>query len=32
VSDRVAVMRTGRVVEQGDAASVLADPTEEYTR
>jgi peptide/nickel transport system ATP-binding protein len=32
VSDRVAVMRTGRVIEQGDAAGVLSAPVEDYTR
>ncbi|WEO77864.1 ABC transporter ATP-binding protein [Cryobacterium sp. SO2] len=32
VSDRVAVMRTGRVIEQGDAAAVLSAPAEDYTR
>jgi len=32
VSDRVAVMRTGRIIEQGEAAAVLSAPAEEYTR
>ncbi|GHH33437.1 dipeptide/oligopeptide/nickel ABC transporter ATP-binding protein [Lentzea cavernae] len=32
VSDRVAVMKTGRIVEEGPAAQVLADPRHEYTR
>jgi len=32
VSDRVAVMRTGRVIEQGTATEVLSAPAEEYTR
>lgn len=32
VSDRVAVMQTGRLVEQGNALAVLEDPQEEYTR
>ena len=32
VSDRVAVMRLGRVVEYGDVASVFADPQHDYTR
>lgn len=30
--DRVAVMSAGRIVERGDAAQVLRDPAEEYTR
>ena len=32
VSDRVAVMQAGRVVETGDVEEVFARPTEEYTR
>ncbi|MFT4036039.1 MAG: ABC transporter ATP-binding protein, partial [Patulibacter sp.] len=32
VSDRVLVMRGGRVVEQGDADAVLHHPREEYTQ
>jgi ABC-type oligopeptide transport system ATPase subunit len=32
VSDRVAVMHRGRVVEQGDAAEVYAAPQHDYTR
>lgn len=32
MSDRIAVMREGRVVESGPAASVLGAPREEYTR
>lgn len=32
VSDRVAVMNAGRVVELGSAAQVLHDPQDEYTR
>jgi peptide/nickel transport system ATP-binding protein len=32
VADRVAVMRAGRIVEQGDCASVLEHPQERYTR
>ena len=32
IADRVAVMRTGRIVEQGDTASVLERPQERYTR
>ncbi|MCG2800686.1 MAG: ABC transporter ATP-binding protein [Cellulomonas sp.] len=31
-SDRVAVMHRGQIVEQGDAAGLLADPQHEYTR
>jgi peptide/nickel transport system ATP-binding protein len=30
--DRVLVMRAGRIVEEGSAASVIADPQHEYTR
>ncbi len=32
IADRVAVMREGRIVEQGDGADVLLRPTEDYTR
>jgi len=32
IADRVAVMRSGRIVEQGDTASVLEHPQERYTR
>jgi ABC-type oligopeptide transport system ATPase subunit len=32
VSDRVAVMQRGRIVEQGDAQQVYAAPQHEYTR
>ncbi|QHC65546.1 ATP-binding cassette domain-containing protein [Rathayibacter sp. VKM Ac-2759] len=32
MSDRIAVMRDGRLVESGPAASVLGAPREEYTR
>ena len=32
IADRVAVMRAGRIVEQGDSASVLEHPQERYTR
>ncbi|SFR26106.1 peptide/nickel transport system ATP-binding protein [Lentzea waywayandensis] len=32
VSDRVAVMKAGKIVEEGPAAQVLADPRHEYTR
>ena len=32
IADRVAVMREGRIVEQGDCADVLMRPAEDYTR
>ncbi len=32
IADRVAVMRAGRIVEQGDSASVLEHPQQAYTR
>lgn len=32
VTDRVLVMRNGKVVEENDTASVINKPTEEYTR
>jgi ABC-type glutathione transport system ATPase component len=32
VADRVGVMQRGRLVEIGDAAAVLGDPQDEYTR
>jgi peptide/nickel transport system ATP-binding protein len=32
IADRVAVMKGGRIVEQGDVADVLAHPREAYTR
>jgi peptide/nickel transport system ATP-binding protein len=32
VSDRVAVMRHGRIVEQGDTEAVFADPAHAFTR
>ena len=32
LAHRVVVLRTGQVVEQGDAATVFAHPREEYTR
>jgi peptide/nickel transport system ATP-binding protein len=32
IADRVVVMREGRVVEQGAAASVLREPRDDYTR
>jgi peptide/nickel transport system ATP-binding protein len=32
IADRVAVMRAGRIVEQGDSASVLEHPRDPYTR
>ncbi len=32
IADRVAVMRAGRVVEQGDCADILMRPTDDYTR
>ena len=32
IADRVAVMRAGKIVEQGDCADVLGHPCEAYTR
>ena len=32
IADRVAVMRAGRIVEQGDCAAVLESPRDPYTR
>ena len=32
IADRVAVMRAGRIIEQGDCATVLEHPQERYTR
>jgi peptide/nickel transport system ATP-binding protein len=32
IADRVAVMRAGRIVEQGDCAAVLESPRDAYTR
>jgi peptide/nickel transport system ATP-binding protein len=32
IADRVAVMRAGRIVEQGDCAAVLEHPQDAYTR
>lgn len=32
LAHRVVVLRAGRVVEQGDAATVFADPQQDYTR
>ena len=32
IADRVAVMRAGRIVEQGDSVSVLEHPQQSYTR
>ena len=32
IADRVAVMRAGRIVEQGDCADVLNRPQDDYTR
>jgi peptide/nickel transport system ATP-binding protein len=32
IADRIAVMRAGRIEEQGDCALVLGAPTREYTR
>jgi len=32
IADRVAVMRAGRIVEQGDSVSVLEHPRQDYTR
>jgi peptide/nickel transport system ATP-binding protein len=31
IADRIAVLRTGRLVELGDADAVLADPADDYT-
>ena len=31
VADEIAVMRNGRIVEHGDAETLLADPTDDYT-
>jgi peptide/nickel transport system ATP-binding protein len=32
IADRIAVMRAGRIVEQGPVAQVLGDPADAYTR
>ncbi len=32
VCDRIAVMRAGRIVEIGDAATIHASPSHDYTR
>lgn len=32
MSHRIVVLRSGRIVEQGDAAQVLRDPQQDYTR
>jgi peptide/nickel transport system ATP-binding protein len=32
ISDRVAVLRSGRVVESGPTEQIFADPTDDYTR
>ncbi|RVT90982.1 dipeptide ABC transporter ATP-binding protein [Sphingomonas crocodyli] len=32
ISDRIAIMKAGCIVESGDAAAVLADPSHAYTR
>ena len=32
MSDRVAVMKSGRIVEEGETAAVLGNPSHEYTR
>ena len=32
ISDRVVVMRNGRIVEQGSAAQIYSNPQEDYTR
>jgi len=32
IADRIAVMRAGRIEEQGDCSEVLSRPTREYTR
>ena len=31
IADRIAVLRNGRLVELGDADSLLADPADDYT-
>ena len=32
LADRVAVMRQGRIVEEGSCAQVISDPRDEYTK
>ena len=32
IADRVAVMSSGRIVEQGDAATIYSSPQDPYTR
>ena len=32
VSDRIIVMKSGKIVEEGDAESVINNPKEEYTK
>jgi ABC-type microcin C transport system duplicated ATPase subunit YejF len=32
MADRIAVMRAGRIVEEGDAVDVLRSPADEYTK
>ena len=32
ICDRIAVMRHGRIVEQGEPADIFAHPREDYTR